>query len=276
MNAIAHIEDAVFIQNDQVKTSSLKVAELFGKQHKDVIRKIENLECSSEFASAHFCAHVQTIQAGAVQRESKYYGMTKDGFIFLVMGFTGAKAAQIKEAYINTFNHMAAMLYNTQGNHDQIHVGAVVQLKSGGPLYTVSKIIYDQNGYMESAEVIWHNKSNLCRETLPINCLTFESKNLIQNKTLEDFWATVYAYGIHKLNHSRKPNLLAFNIGQIYECIEGLPPKSQLSSILMQSRAPFPVYMQHNHAVHSGVTNKTVKCWVFDIKKHPMPALEKS
>lgn len=277
MNAIAHIEDAVFIQNDQVKTSSLKVAELFGKQHKDVLRKIESLECSLEFTSAHFCAHVQTVEIGnGATRESKYYEMTKDGFIFLVMGFTGAKAAQIKEAYINTFNHMAAMLYNTQGNHDQIHVGAVVQLKSGGPLYTVSKVIYDQNGYMESAEVIWHNKSNLCRETLPINCLTLESKNLIQNKTLEDFWASVHNYGLDKLNHSRKHNLLAFNLGQIYECIEGLPPKNQLSSILMQSRAPFPVYMQHNHAVHSGVINKTVKCWVFDLKKHPMPALEKS
>ncbi|MGE9774919.1 DUF2158 domain-containing protein [Acinetobacter baumannii] len=277
MNAIAHIEDAVFIQNDQVKTSSLKVAELFGKQHKDVLRKIESLECSLEFTSAHFCAHVQTVEIGnGATRESKYYEMTKDGFIFLVMGFTGAKAAQIKEAYINTFNHMAAMLYNTQGNHDQIHVGAVVQLKSGGPLYTVSKIFYGQNGYMESAEVIWHNKSNLCRETLPINCLTLESKNLIQSKTLEDFWASVHNYGIDKLNHSRKHNLLAFNLGQIYECIEGLPQKNQLSSILMQSRAPFPVYMQHNHAVHSGVTNKTMKCWVFDIKKHPMPALEKS
>ncbi len=276
MNVIAHIEDAVFIQNDQVKTSSLKVAELFGKQHKDVIRKIENLECSPEFTSAQFCAHVQTVEIGnGATRESKYYEMTKDGFIFLVMGFTGAKAAQIKEAYINTFNQMAAMLYNTQGNHDQIHVGAVVQLKSGSPLYTVSKIIYDQNGYMESAEVIWHNKSNLCRENLPINCLTLESKNLIQNKTLEDFWASVHNYGIDKLNHSRKHNLLAFNLGQIYECIEGLPPRNQLSSILMQSRAPFPVYMQHNHPVQSGIINKTVRCMVFDIKKHPMSALEK-
>ncbi len=64
--------------------------------------KIESLDCSSDFTSAHFCAHVQTIQAGAVQRESKYYEMTKDGFMFLVMGFTGAAAAKIKEAYINT------------------------------------------------------------------------------------------------------------------------------------------------------------------------------
>ncbi|MDC4505841.1 Rha family transcriptional regulator [Acinetobacter baumannii] len=272
MNTIAHIEDAVFIQNDQVKTSSLKVAELFGKQHKDVLRKLESLDCSSEFTERNFTLSEYVDSTG---RKLPMFEMTKDGFIFLVMGFTGAKAAQIKEAYINTFNHMAAMLYNTQGNHDQIYVGAVVQLKSGGPLYTVSKIFYGQNGYMESAEVIWHNKSNLCRETLPINCLTLESKNLIQNETLEDFWASVHAYGIHKLNHSRKPNLLAFNIGQIYECIEGLPPKSQLSSILMQSRAPFPVFMQHNHPVQSGIINKTVRCMVFDIKKLAISALEK-
>lgn len=271
MNTVTYVEDAVFIQNDQVKTSSLKVAELFGKQHKNVLQKLESLDCSSEFNGLNF----QLVEYLDNKGESRpMYEMTKDGFIFLVMGFTGAKAAQIKEAYINTFNHMAAMLYNTQGNHDQIHVGAVVQLKSGGPLYTVSKIIYDQNGYMESAEVIWHNKSNLCRETLPINCLTFESKNLIQNKTLEDFWASVHAYGIHKLNHSRKHNLLAFNLGQIYECIEGLPPRNQLSSILMQSRAPFPVYMQHNHPVQSGIINKTVRCMVFDIKKLAISAPE--
>ncbi|ELM3717521.1 Rha family transcriptional regulator [Aeromonas hydrophila] len=36
--------------------------------------------------------------------------MTKDGFIFVVMGFTGAKAAATKEAYINAFNWMAEQL----------------------------------------------------------------------------------------------------------------------------------------------------------------------
>lgn len=36
--------------------------------------------------------------------------MTKDGFIFLVMGYTGEKAAQLKEAYINAFNWMYQQL----------------------------------------------------------------------------------------------------------------------------------------------------------------------
>lgn len=36
--------------------------------------------------------------------------MTKDGFMFLVMGFTGTRAAEIKERYINAFNEMAEKL----------------------------------------------------------------------------------------------------------------------------------------------------------------------
>lgn len=264
MNAIAHIDDAVFIQDQQVKTTSLKVAEVFAKQHKDVLRKIESLDCSPEFTSAHFCAHVQTIEIGnGATRESKYYEMTKDGFIFLVMGFTGAAAAKIKEAYINTFNQMAAMLYNLHGNNECIHIGAVVQLKSGGPIYTVSQIHHDNNGFMQNAEVLWHNKGNLCRDVLPIACLSLETKNIIDSKMLNDFWASVNSYGMHKLNHSRNPNILAFNISQIYQCIDGLPMKSQLFAILMQSQSPHPVFMQHNKSIHSALFAKTIKCWIF-------------
>ena len=264
MNAIAHIDDVVFIQDQQVKTTSLKVAEVFAKQHKDVLRKIESLDCSPEFTSAHFCAHVQTIEIGnGATRESKYYEMTKDGFMFLVMGFTGAAAAKIKEAYINTFNQMAAMLYNLHGNNECIHIGAVVQLKSGGPIYTVSQIHHDNNGFMQNAEVLWHNKGNLCRDVLPIACLSLETKNIIDSKMLNDFWASVNSYGMHKLNHSRNPNILAFNISQIYQCIDGLPMKSQLFAILMQSQSPHPVFMQHNKSIHSALFAKTIKCWIF-------------
>lgn len=266
MNAIAHIDDAVFIQDQQVKTTSLKVAEVFAKQHKDVLRKIESLDCSPEFTSAHFCAHVQTIEIGnGATRESKYYEMTKDGFMFLVMGFTGAAAAKIKEAYINTFNQMAAMLYNLHGNNECIHIGAVVQLKSGGPIYTVSQIHHDNNGFMQNAEVLWHNKGNLCRDILPIACLSLETKNIIDSKMLNDFWASVNSYGMHKLNHSRNPNILAFNISQIYQCIDGLPMKSQLFAILMQSQSPHPVFMQHNKSIHSALFAKTIKCWIFKL-----------
>lgn len=58
-----------------------------------------------------FCADEIRINIGRGNtRKSKVVEMDKDGFMFLVMGFTGQKAAQIKVAYINAFNWMAERL----------------------------------------------------------------------------------------------------------------------------------------------------------------------
>jgi len=88
-------------------TTSLKVAEVFGKQHKDVLRKIATLDCSKDFNERNF-ALVTYLDGKGEARPA--YEMTKDGFIFVVMGFTGAKAAATKEAYISAFNWMAEQL----------------------------------------------------------------------------------------------------------------------------------------------------------------------
>jgi Rha family phage regulatory protein len=96
-------ENFIFASNDDLRTTSLKVAEAFGKLHKDVLRKIQTLDCSPEFNQRNF-APVEYVDAKGEKRAA--YEMTKDGFMFLVMGFTGKAAAQIKEAYINAFNLM--------------------------------------------------------------------------------------------------------------------------------------------------------------------------
>lgn len=104
-------QDVISVINNEPRTTSLKVAEVFGKLHKNVMQKIESLDCSPEFALANFSANVENQVVGTSRRDMRYYEMTKDGFMFLVMGFTGKTAAQIKEAYINAFNRMAAQQF---------------------------------------------------------------------------------------------------------------------------------------------------------------------
>lgn len=93
----------VAVINGTIKTTSLKIAEHFGKQHKDVLRKIANLDCSEEFNQRNF-APVEYIDPKGEKQPC--YEITRDGFMFLAMGFTGKQAAQWKEAYINAFNRM--------------------------------------------------------------------------------------------------------------------------------------------------------------------------
>ena len=88
-------------------TTSLIVAEVFGKEHKNVLRDIETLSCSAEFNRLNFELIDYTDSRG---RQQKSYEITKDGFSFLVMGYTGEKAGQFKEAFINEFNKREMML----------------------------------------------------------------------------------------------------------------------------------------------------------------------
>ena len=99
----------VTAKNGEVFTTSRKVAEVFGKRHDNVIQAIENLECDADFAKLNFqvCFENSELQNG---KPLKYYNITKDGFIFAVMGFTGKKAARLKLLYIRAFNWMVEQL----------------------------------------------------------------------------------------------------------------------------------------------------------------------
>jgi len=94
--------------NNQALTTSLLVAEKFGKRHDNVLRDIEGLSCSSSFRSLNFeeTPYVNP-QNGQTYR---MYAMTKDGFTFLVMGYTGETAGRFKEDYINAFNNMEEII----------------------------------------------------------------------------------------------------------------------------------------------------------------------
>ncbi|EBE6237584.1 transcriptional regulator [Salmonella enterica] len=93
----------VTIENGRAVTTSVAVAEYFRKLHKNVIQKIEMLDCSPEFTRLNFQPSEYTDATG---RTLPAYQITKNGFVFLVMGFTGKKAAAFKEAYIAEFDRM--------------------------------------------------------------------------------------------------------------------------------------------------------------------------
>ena len=94
-------------------TTSLLIAEVFGKEHNKVVRDIESLSCSEFFRAANFGVSfiIRDLPNGGHKQE-RYYEMTKDGFSFLVMGYTGAKAGEFKEKFINEFNRRDALLKN--------------------------------------------------------------------------------------------------------------------------------------------------------------------
>lgn len=87
--------------------SSRQVAEAFNKRHDAVLRDIRELDCSETFRLHNFVETSQTVaMPNGGKRRDPISLMTKDGFMFLVMGYRGKKAAVIKETYIANFNAM--------------------------------------------------------------------------------------------------------------------------------------------------------------------------
>ena len=87
-------------------TTSLIVAEKFGKEHYNVLKAIEALDCSEDFGAINFNgSNCQTKQGKTAPR----HNMTRDGFVFLAMGFTGKKAAEFKVAFINEFKPITSL-----------------------------------------------------------------------------------------------------------------------------------------------------------------------
>lgn len=111
------MNELVFLQRKQALTTSLKVAEYFNKRHRDVIRAIE--DSIEQLGGMPKNAHTPPFTKSSYVNEQngqKYpmYLLNRDGFIFVVMGFTGEKAAQLKWNYIQAFNSMEQKLLNWQ------------------------------------------------------------------------------------------------------------------------------------------------------------------
>ena len=112
MNAVVNLQDFVQVKNSQTITTTEFVAQAFKKRHDNIIRDIENLlsDIDPAFASQNFKAVERVQKTGFGERATRTYELTKDGFMLLVMGFTGKAALAIKIAYIQAFNAMAAAL----------------------------------------------------------------------------------------------------------------------------------------------------------------------
>lgn len=80
----------LIVHDGEVFATSRIVADYFEKRHDNVMQRIRNLDCSEEFRLLNF---KETSYLDMQGKEQPYYELTRDGFMFLAMGFTGARAA---------------------------------------------------------------------------------------------------------------------------------------------------------------------------------------
>lgn len=104
-----HFSPSVSLIEGRPATTSLAIANHFGKRHDHVMRSIKELmdNCPKEFTAPNFGVSEYMDDTG---RTLPMFTVYFDGFILLVMGYTGKKALAMKLAYIAAFNAMREQL----------------------------------------------------------------------------------------------------------------------------------------------------------------------
>ena len=102
MEQVENINGLVEINNNQVVVSSRDIAEHFEKEHKNVLRNIDELVAQNSATKDMFLEATREYRG----QNFRYFLMNRDGFSLLVMGFTGKKALEWKLKYIEAFNAM--------------------------------------------------------------------------------------------------------------------------------------------------------------------------
>ena len=98
-------------ENNQAITSSLLVAEVFEKQHDNVLKAIRKILQEGIVKNDETPMFEETTCINEQNKQSyPVFLMNRDGFTLLAMGFTGKKAMQFKLEYIKAFNKMEAII----------------------------------------------------------------------------------------------------------------------------------------------------------------------
>lgn len=100
-----HFSPSVSLHSGRPATTSLEVAKFFSKRHDHVVRSIQDLLSNTpkSFSAPNFGAAEYSDEQG---KPRPMFILYRDGFMLLVMGYTGKKALAMKLAYIEAFNRM--------------------------------------------------------------------------------------------------------------------------------------------------------------------------
>lgn len=174
-------------KSGQAMVDSRTVAEVFEKEHKNVLRDIKNLDCSPEFTALNFEPSTYKDKSG---KKNLCYNMTKDGFIMLVFGWKDKKSMDFKEKYIKAFNAMIN------------HISEFYDYRMNYPDYTDAiKEHYDRKG--KTPQFAYSTEEDMINKiVLGVTAREFKKRNGLdanEVKSIKPFLTHEQIRMIHKL-----------------------------------------------------------------------------
>lgn len=157
-------------EEGKIVTSSLKVAEYYGKDHADVLKKIRKfIDLIPELGDGNFS---ESYYLNDQNKRQPMYIMDRQGFSMLVNKFTGDEATLFTYKYTKAFEQMAEELENKRGQlleiEGKLHVNGQLSLEdynnirfsekrtlrtfAESNMSTIHQLVYDFNEYVKTLD----------------------------------------------------------------------------------------------------------------------------
>lgn len=187
------MQEIVFRGNDnQALTTSVIVAEKFGKEHKNVLEAIRNLFTTAvkslnvdyqQLTKMFTLAETEMpMPVGGGVKKLPLYVMNRDGFTLLTMGFTGAKALSFKLEYMNAFNAMEQQIRQSSGVPQTFAQALMLAAKQQEQIEAQQKQLEMQQPKVDFFDAVAESKTAIDIKAVA-NTLHF--KNIGRNKLFE-------------------------------------------------------------------------------------------
>jgi Rha family phage regulatory protein len=200
----------VFLKEDRVFANSRDVARIFEKNHRDVLRDIDNLLESEPSLIAEGMRNFAQTPYVEEQNGQTYrsFDMDRKGFVLLAMGFTGEKALKFKIAYIDAFDAMEKRLENEDElfgfdaiENQYLWKSPIRKISAASKMIACARMVYGE----EAARRLWEKD-----KTLPqIKSYSVAALVSTPNDDWRGCWNHLMRYAGHKRQNIREILYLA-------------------------------------------------------------------
>ena len=204
------MNELVIMHDQHAVTTSLKVAEVFEKEHRNVMQSIKNLTAENSATRKMF---VEDSYLNSRNQSFPMFYMNRDGFTLLAMGFTGSKAMEFKLKYIEAFNKM----------EEQIKQAYLMQKQDSymidDPIQRAQRWIEEREEYKAKLEVMYEETQNI-QDNTPISSKDYQVLSRKIGEKLERY------INQHRIYNRNQIALLRWDLNNAILTAAGVPART--------------------------------------------------
>jgi Rha family phage regulatory protein len=197
-------ELGIFAKNDDAWVSSKDISKLFKKDHKHVLKKIEEIQLN--VADKFWATNFKKSSSKNRGKSYKAFELTRKAFSLIAMGYTGKKAMAFKVKYIEAFESMLS------------HIQSRCISKGGYKIMT-SEIARN----IDNSPLTFSKEANMINTAvLGMSARDFRSLNEIQINTRD----AVVTEKLVELDEAQRMNARLVKAGLLFETRQKLIEKA--------------------------------------------------